>query len=50
MTVTGINTTGVVRGDQPRVIDLPARHARKLDALPAPIMDEVPAKLVTLIA
>ncbi len=29
--VTGIKTTGVVRCDQPRVIDLVARHARKVD-------------------
>jgi mRNA interferase ChpB len=46
--VTGIKTTGVVRCDQPRVIDLAARHARKVDTLPAPIMDEVLAKVVTL--
>ena len=39
--VTGIKTTGVVRCDQPRVIDMVARHARKVDTLPAPIMDEV---------
>ncbi len=46
--VTGIKTTGVVRCDQPRVIDLAARHARKVDTLPAPLMDEVLAKLATL--
>ena len=46
--VTGIKTTGVVRCDQPRVIDLATRHARKVDTLPAPIMDEVLAKVVTL--
>jgi len=46
--VTGIKTTGVVRCDQPRVIDLAARHARKVDSLPGPIMDEVLAKVVTL--
>ena len=32
--VTGIKTTGVVRCDQPRVIDLGARNARKVDTLP----------------
>ena len=32
--VTGIKTTGVVRCDQPRVIDLAARHGRKVDTLP----------------
>ncbi len=46
--ISGIRTTGVVRCDQPRVIDLLARHGRKVDTLPAPIMDEVLAKVVTL--
>ena len=46
--VTGIKTTGVVRCDQPRVIDLAARHARKVDTLPTQIMDEVLAKVATL--
>lgn len=46
--VTGIKTTGVVRCDQPRVIDLAARHARKVDTLPAPLMEEVLAKVATL--
>ena len=46
--ITGIKTTGVVRCDQPRMIDLAARHARKVDTLPAPIMDEVLAKVTTL--
>jgi len=46
--VTGIKTTGVVRCDQPRVIDLAARHARKVDTLPKSIMEEVLAKVATL--
>mgnify|MGYP000939999369 CR=1 FL=1 len=46
--VTGIKTTGIVRCDQPRVIDLAARHARKVDTLPESIMDEVLAKVATL--
>ena len=46
--VTGIKTTGVVRCDQPRVIDLATRYARKVDTLPEPIMDEVLAKVATL--
>ena len=46
--LAGIKTTGVVRCDQPRVIDLAARHARKVDTLPAPLMDEVLAKVATL--
>ena len=46
--LTGIKTTGVVRCDQPRVLDLSARHARKVDHLPASILDEVLAKLATI--
>jgi len=46
--VSGIKTTGVVRCDQPRVLDLVARNARKVDHLPASIMDEVLAKLMPI--
>jgi mRNA interferase ChpB len=46
--LAGIKTTGVVRCDQPRVLDLAARHGRKVDSLPTPIMDEVLAKIATL--
>ena len=48
--VTGIKTTGVIRCDQPRVIDLTARHGRKVDTLPQEILDEVLAKVATLFA
>lgn len=46
--VTGIKTTGVVRCDQPCVLDLGARNARKVDTLPASIMEEVLAKLAPI--
>ena len=46
--VSGIKTTGVIRCDQPRIIDLVARHGRKVDSLPAEIMDEVLAKLMPI--
>lgn len=46
--IAGIKTTGVIRCDQPRVVDLAARHARKVDTLPEPIMDEVLARIATL--
>lgn len=46
--ITGIKTTGVVRCDQPRVLDLGSRNARKVDALPVSIMDEVLAKLAPI--
>ena len=48
--LTGIKTTGVVRCDQPRVVDLAARQGRKVDALPDAILDEVLAKVGTLFA
>jgi len=48
--LTGIKTTGVVRCDQPRVVDLAARQGRKVDALPEAILDEVLAKVGTLFA
>lgn len=44
----GTNTTGVVRCDQPRVIDLALRSARKLESVPQAIMDEVLAKLAPI--
>lgn len=46
--ISGIKTTGVVRCDQPRVLDLTARNGRKVDTLPAAILDEVLATAVTL--
>jgi mRNA interferase ChpB len=48
--LTGIKTTGIVRCDQPRVIDLAARQGRKVDVLPEAILDEVLAKVGTLFA
>src|ERR1700685_1952602 len=39
-----IKTTGVVRCDQPRVLDLSARNGRRLESVPASIMEEVMAK------
>lgn len=46
--ISGIKTTGVVRCDQPRVLDLAARHGRKVDALPPSILDEVMARVITI--
>lgn len=46
--ITGIRTTGVVRCDQPRVVDLAARGGRKIDTLPDEILDEVLARTATL--
>jgi mRNA interferase ChpB len=44
----GTKTTGVIRCDQPRAIDLFARHAKKLENVPEFIMDEVLARLTTI--
>jgi mRNA interferase ChpB len=46
--ITGIKTTGVVRCDQPRVLDLAARKARKVDTLPPDLVDEVLAQLTAI--
>ena len=46
--ITGIATSGVIRCDQPRVLDLAARKARKIDTLPEPLMDEVLARLAAI--
>lgn len=44
----GTQTTGVVRCDQPRALDLKARAGKKLESVPEAIMDEVLAKLTPL--
>ena len=45
----GTKTTGVVRCDQPRALDLAARHGRKLGRVPDAIMGEVLAKVATIL-
>lgn len=44
----GTRTTGIIRCDQPRALDLGARMARKLETVPEAIMDEVLARLAPL--
>lgn len=46
--LSGIRTTGVVRCDQPLVLDIAAREGKKVDSLPPEILDEVLARTVTL--
>lgn len=41
----GTKTTGIVRCDQPRAIDLRARGAKRLENIPAQIVDEVLSKV-----
>src|SRR6202051_40578 len=45
LTGAGTKTTGVVRCDQPRALDLGARGGRKLESIPDAIMDEVLARV-----
>ena len=46
----GTRTVGVIRCDQPRALDLDARGGRKLESVPANVMDEVLARLAPLFA
>ena len=45
----GTETTGVVRCDQPRALDIRARRGHKLESAPSVVMDEVLAKLNTIL-
>ena len=44
----GTTTTGIVRCDQPRALDLGARGGKKLESVPDEIMEEVLAKLTPI--
>ena len=44
----GTSTTGVVRCDQPRALDIGSRNGCKLERVPATIMDEVLARLAPI--
>jgi mRNA-degrading endonuclease toxin of MazEF toxin-antitoxin module len=46
----GTRTTGVIRCDRPRPLDLEARRGRKVESVPENIMDEVLARLVPIFA
>jgi mRNA interferase ChpB len=46
--LAGVRITGVVRCDQPRVLDIHARGGKKVDSLPSKILDDVLAKAATL--
>ena len=48
LTGTGTSTTGVVRCDQPRALDLSARGGRKLGVVPLNVMEEVLARLAPI--
>ena len=44
----GTQTTGVVRCDQPRALDLAARGGKRLETAPEAIVDEVLAKVAPI--
>jgi mRNA-degrading endonuclease toxin of MazEF toxin-antitoxin module len=48
LTGAGCKTTGVIRCDQPRALDLAARGGRKMENLPESTMEEVLARLVPI--
>ncbi|GHV29750.1 hypothetical protein FACS1894167_09500 [Synergistales bacterium] len=41
----GTRTTGIIRCDQPRALDISSRNAQKIECVPNIIMDDVLAKL-----
>lgn len=47
---TGTRTTGVIRCDQPRALDVEARKGRRVDAVPEHIIDDVLARLAAILA
>jgi mRNA interferase ChpB len=49
LTGTGTKTTGVVRCDQPRVLDVAARGGKKIERAPDMIVNEVLAKVSPLL-
>jgi len=44
----GTKTTGIVRCDQPRALDLGARNGKRLESVPDAIVDEVLAKVTPI--
>ncbi len=46
--LTGTHTSGVVRCDQPRALDLHARSGKRVESLPSEILDDVLARTATL--
>jgi mRNA-degrading endonuclease toxin of MazEF toxin-antitoxin module len=44
----GTKTTGIIRCDQPRTLDLGARGGKKVESVPDAIVDEVLARLTPI--
>ena len=49
LTGAGVQTTGVVRCDQPRALDIGCRKGHKIESLPLAIVEEVLAKLAAIL-
>ena len=47
--LVGTKTVGIARCDQPRTLDLAARKAKRVETVSAAVIDDVLAKLATLI-
>ena len=45
----GTRTTGVIRCDQPRTLDLGARKGKRLESVPESITNDVLARLATIL-
>ncbi|MEA3465076.1 MAG: type II toxin-antitoxin system PemK/MazF family toxin [Thermodesulfobacteriota bacterium] len=50
VSLVGTKTTGVVRCDQPRSVDISARRGRKLETVPDAITDDALARLTTILS
>jgi mRNA-degrading endonuclease toxin of MazEF toxin-antitoxin module len=48
LTGAGTKTTGIIRCEQPRTLDLAARGGRKLESIPNEIMAEVLARIAPI--
>ncbi len=48
VSLSGLKTTGIVRCDQPRVLDIDARNGRKVESVPQEVLDDILARVVTI--
>jgi mRNA interferase ChpB len=48
LSAAGTRTTGIVRCDRPRTMDVAARHGRLLESVPPEILEDVLARVQTL--
>jgi len=49
LTDAGLRTTGIVCCDQPRALDIAARNGRRVERVPASVVDEVLARVATIL-